>query len=130
MASTSKAKYCNMGFCDLRVRGVLLGSLITSVLTIYKDKLAARREIGLRDQQYQRDRVTERNAFQRDNICALQLELSRARVLDQQLRDMADQLRSIVGVAIRAPDPAKARELSEQLEPLQMRFNEAMPGGR
>ena len=87
--------------------GVLLGSLMTSILTIYKDKLAARREIDLRDQQYQRDRRPVGRWFPGSGLLAcssmgdpkgwseavLQLELSRARVLDQQLRDMADQVR-------------------------------------
>jgi hypothetical protein len=47
--------------------GVVLGSLTTSVLTIYKDRLAARREIAIRDQQYERDRDAARNAFQRES---------------------------------------------------------------
>jgi hypothetical protein len=152
--------------------GVLLGSLTTSVLTIYKDKLAARHEIELRDQQYERDRKAARDDFQRESICALQtavsdllksvhdeldrqlaesqgpgawparqwetltakgwskavlqLELSRARVLDQELRDLADQLRTVAGDAIWAPDLATARRLSEQLEPLQIRFNDTV----
>ncbi len=152
--------------------GVLLGSLTTSVLTIYKDRLAARHEIELRDQQYERGRTAARDAFQRESICALQtavldllksvhdeldrqltesqgsgtwparqwetptakgwseavlqLELSRARVLDQELRDFADQLRTIAGNTIWAANLTAARQLSEQLEPLQIRFNKTV----
>jgi hypothetical protein len=40
--------------------GSLLGSVTTSVLTIYKDRLAARNEIKIRDQQYERDRQAAR----------------------------------------------------------------------
>src|SRR5690349_13109318 len=52
--------------------GVVLGSLTTSVLTIYRERLATQREIALRNQQYERDRKASRNAFQRDSILALQ----------------------------------------------------------
>jgi hypothetical protein len=52
--------------------GVVLGSLTTSVLTIYRERLATRREITLRDQQYERDRKASRDAFQRESILALQ----------------------------------------------------------
>ncbi len=56
--------------------GVLLGSLITSVLTIYKDRLTARHEIRIRDQQYERDRLADRDAFQRESILSLQTAVS------------------------------------------------------
>jgi Rad3-related DNA helicase len=56
--------------------GVVLGSLTTSVLTIYKDRLTARRDIALREQQYERDRDNARNAFQRESILALQSAVS------------------------------------------------------
>lgn len=52
--------------------GVVLGSLATSVLTIYRERLATRREITIRDQQYERDRKTSRDTFQRESILALQ----------------------------------------------------------
>jgi hypothetical protein len=150
--------------------GVLLGSLTTSILTIYKDRLAARHEIELRDRQYERDRKAARDTFQTESTCALQaavsdliksvhdeldrqltesrrsgawparkwetptakgwseavlkLELSRARVLDQELRSCAERMRTNAGDAIWAPDLATARQLSEQLEPLQIQFNE------
>lgn len=150
--------------------GVLLGSLTTSILTIYKDKLAARHDIELRDLQYERDRKAARDAFQRESVCALQaavsdllksvhaeldrqlaefqasdawparrwetptakgwseavlrLELSRARVQDEELRKYSGRLRVVAGDAIWAADFAAARQLSEQLEPLEMHFNE------
>jgi hypothetical protein len=52
--------------------GVILGSLTTSVLTIYRERLATRRELTIRDQQYERDRKAARDAFQRESILALQ----------------------------------------------------------
>src|SRR5205807_2803334 len=52
--------------------GVVLGSLTTSVLTIYRERLATHREITIRDQQYERERKASRDAFQRDSILALQ----------------------------------------------------------
>ncbi|MGW6063156.1 hypothetical protein [Streptomyces sp. NPDC055189] len=52
--------------------GVLIGSLITSILTIYKDRLAARHEIKVRDEQFERDRQAARDAFQRESTLALQ----------------------------------------------------------
>lgn len=52
--------------------GVILGSLTTSVLTIYRERLTTRRERTIRDQQYERDRKTSRDAFQRESIIALQ----------------------------------------------------------
>jgi hypothetical protein len=52
--------------------GVVLGSLTTSVLTIYRERLATRREITIRDQQYERDRKASRDTFQRESILALQ----------------------------------------------------------
>ncbi|WP_251091533.1 hypothetical protein [Streptomyces sp. Caat 7-52] len=56
--------------------GVLLGSLTTSVLTIYKDRLAARHETMVRDQQYERDRQAARDDFQRESVQALQTAVS------------------------------------------------------
>ena len=52
--------------------GVILGSLTTSVLTIYRERLATRRELTIRDQQYERDRKAARDTFQRESILALQ----------------------------------------------------------
>ena len=56
--------------------GVLLGSLTTSILTIYKDRLAARHDTLIRNQQYERDRQATRNDFQRESIQALQTAVS------------------------------------------------------
>lgn len=52
--------------------GVLLGSLTTSVLAVYRERLTTRREQEARDAQYERDRKAERDTFQRDIILALQ----------------------------------------------------------
>jgi hypothetical protein len=56
--------------------GVLLGSLSTSILTIYRERLTTRREQVARDEQYERDRNTARDTFQRDSILALQTAIS------------------------------------------------------
>lgn len=56
--------------------GVFLGSLSTSILTIYKERLTTRREQAARDEQYERDRSTTRDTFQRDSILALQTAIS------------------------------------------------------
>jgi len=56
--------------------GVLLGSLSTSILTIYRERLMTRREQLARDEQYERDRKAVRDAFQRESILALQAAIS------------------------------------------------------
>jgi hypothetical protein len=56
--------------------GVLLGSLTTSVLTVYRERLMTRREQAARDDQHERDRRTARDTFQRDSIIALQTAIS------------------------------------------------------
>jgi hypothetical protein len=56
--------------------GVLLGSLSTSIVTIYRERLTTRREQTARDEQYERDRKTARDIFQRDSILALQKAIS------------------------------------------------------
>lgn len=52
--------------------GVVLGSLTTSALTVYKERLVGSREADVRDQQYERDRRASRDVFQRESILALQ----------------------------------------------------------
>ncbi|MFE4422009.1 hypothetical protein [Streptomyces sp. NPDC056817] len=52
--------------------GVVLGSLTTSALTIYKERIAGSREAAARDQQFERDRKAARDVFQRDSVLALQ----------------------------------------------------------
>ena len=152
--------------------GVVLGSLTTSVLTIYKDRLAARHDVAVRDRQYDRDRVTARNTFQRESILALQsaisdlvtaayqeldrviieyrrsgawparqwetptakgwseallrLEASRARVFDEELRRLAEEIRVTAGKAVWADDLDAAKENSEPIEQLLIRFNETV----
>lgn len=56
--------------------GVLLGSLTTSVLAVYRERLMSRREQTARDAHYERDRETARDTFQRDSILALQTAIS------------------------------------------------------
>jgi hypothetical protein len=56
--------------------GVLLGSVTTSVLTIYRERLLTRREQTARAEQDQRDRDTAYAAFQQDSILALQTAIS------------------------------------------------------
>ena len=139
--------------------GVVLGSLTTSVLTIYRERLATRREIAIRDQQYERDRKASRDSFQRESILALQsavfdvikavydeldrmlsevrktgqwtarqwetptatgwsaavlkLELSRARVFDDEMRSLAEDLRTVAGDSVWAENVAAAKQLSQ-----------------
>src|SRR4051812_41767975 len=52
--------------------GVVLGSLTTSILTIYRERLVNQRESTVREQQYQRERKAVRDAFQRESVLALQ----------------------------------------------------------
>jgi hypothetical protein len=52
--------------------GVLLGSLTTAGLTVYKETVTSRREVESRDRQFERERQATRDAFQRDSILALQ----------------------------------------------------------
>lgn len=152
--------------------GVLLGTLSTSVLTIYKERLTTKREAELRDRHYEGERQLARDAFQRDSILALQaavvdllrsvhaeldriiaiqkqsrqwptrqwetptavgwseavlsLELSRARVFDDELWSLAAEVRTTAGDSIWAKSLEETREFSERLEPLQVRFNEAV----
>ncbi|MFB7254874.1 hypothetical protein [Streptomyces nojiriensis] len=61
-----------MGSAIFGFVGVLLGSL----LTIYKDRLAARHDIKIRGKQYERDRQAARDAFQREKTLALQTAVS------------------------------------------------------
>lgn len=56
--------------------GVLLGSLTTSIMTIYRERLTTHREQVARDEQYERDRKAARDTFQRDSILALQAAIS------------------------------------------------------
>lgn len=56
--------------------GVVFGSISTAVLTIYKERVTGRREIEQRDRQYERDRKTVRDVFQRDSILALQASVT------------------------------------------------------
>jgi hypothetical protein len=52
--------------------GVLLGSLTTAVLTIYRERLVNKREIEVLERQHQRERKSSHDTFQRESILALQ----------------------------------------------------------
>src|SRR3954452_5668561 len=56
----------------------------------------------------------------------LRLEASRARVFDDELRLLAGEIRDAAGKAVWAQDLDTAKECSRRLEPLQIRFNEAV----
>ena len=149
--------------------GVLLGSLSTSILTIYRERLTTRREQVARDEQYERDRNSARDTFQRDSILALQtaisdlvraayqeldrvlaefkqtgawtarkwetptatgwsdavlrLELTQARVFDDQLRSLAGKLRTSAGASIWAQSLAASKRHSDEMDPVYIMFN-------
>jgi hypothetical protein len=144
--------------------GVLVGSLVTAIITLYRDTLAARREVDARRDQLAQERASQRDAFQRESILALQtavidliraahieldrmiaelrisgvwparrwetptavgwsdallrLEASRARVFDDDLRRLADEMRTAAGDSIWADTLEQAKTQSQRLEPL------------
>jgi hypothetical protein len=53
----------------------------------------------------------------------LRLESSRARVFDEEMRSLADELRSVAGKAVWAKDLESAKDASRPIEPLLVRFN-------
>jgi hypothetical protein len=56
--------------------GVLLGSLTTAALTVYRERLLGKREREARDHRREQGREDRRNAFQRERLLALQDALS------------------------------------------------------
>jgi len=56
----------------------------------------------------------------------LRLESSRARVFDEELRSLADELRTVAGDSVWAEDLESAKESSRRIEPLLGRFNAAV----
>lgn len=150
--------------------GVIFGSISTAILTIYKERVTGRREIETREQQYERERRTAREVFQRDSILALQtaitsligtaydqldrllaeyheagvwrartwetptakdwsadllsLEAARARVFDDELRMLAEELRDAAGRSVWAASRESAEESSKPLEALNRAFND------
>jgi gas vesicle protein len=52
--------------------GVLLGSVITAFVTIYAEHQKGKREAAQSDRQYERERQSARDTFQRDSILTLQ----------------------------------------------------------
>jgi hypothetical protein len=152
--------------------GVLVGSLTTSVLTIYRDRWASKHELAVRDLQYDREQRAARDAFQRESVLSLQsaatdlmkavydeldrvigvaretgrwtrrtwetptavgwtaallsLEASRARVFDDELRSLANDLRTAAGDSVWAESLEAAKQFSQQLEPLLAQLNAAV----
>lgn len=152
--------------------GVLIGTIATAALTIYKERVTGRREVEQRREQDERERRTTRDVFQRDSILSLQtaatalieaaydeldrqialsiesgswpvrqwetptakgwsaallqLEANRARVFDDELRSLADQLRRTAGESIWADSLETAKQHSRALEPLNTGFNNAI----
>ncbi|MFI6317982.1 hypothetical protein ACIBG8_10715 [Nonomuraea sp. NPDC050556] len=56
--------------------GVVIGSLTTAILTIYKERLTVRQETANREMQYERERKLAKDVFQRDSVLALQSAVS------------------------------------------------------
>ncbi|MFF4197861.1 hypothetical protein [Nonomuraea sp. NPDC001831] len=52
--------------------GVLVGSSITAIVTIYAERLKGKREAAQSDRQYERERRNARDSFQRESILTLQ----------------------------------------------------------
>jgi hypothetical protein len=128
--------------------------------------VTGRREIETREQQYERERRTAREIFQRDSILALQsaigtaydeldrllaeyhetgvwrtrtwetptakdwsadllsLEAARARVFDDELRMLAEELRDAAGRSVWADSRESAEENTKPLESLNRAFND------
>jgi hypothetical protein len=60
------------------------------------------------------------------SAAVLRLELSRARVFDSEIRSLADELRNVAGDSVWANSVDVAKQHSQRIEPLQIRFNEAV----
>jgi len=108
--------------------GVILGSLSTSISTIYRERLTTHREQLARDEQYQRDRKAVRDAFQRESILALQTAISDLiRAAYQELdRSLAAELRDLAGKSIWADSLAASKRHSRKMEPVYLEFNEVI----
>lgn len=101
--------------------GVLLGSLTTSVLTIYKDRLVARHETMIRDQQYERDRQATKDDFQRESIQALQSAVSDViRAAYEELDRVLAELRESGSWPARQWETPTAKGWSEAVLQLQL----------
>ncbi|MFG2732155.1 hypothetical protein [Streptomyces canus] len=106
--------------------GVLIGSLITSVLTIYKDRLAARHEIKIRDEQYERDRQVARDAFQRESTLALQTAVSNLfKAVYEELDRMLAELHESGSWPTRQWETPTAKGWSEAVLQLQLQLSAA-----
>jgi hypothetical protein len=149
--------------------GVILGAVITSILSLYREGLVGKRELAILAQQHERERKSAHDTFQRESILALQtavtdlvkaayeetdrllaefkrtgqwntrqwetptatgwsaailtLESSRARVFDEELRNLAGELRTAAGNCVWADDLDSAKEASRPIEQLLRRFH-------
>lgn len=56
----------------------------------------------------------------------LRLELSRARVFDNELRSLAENLRTVAGYSAWAGNIDAAKQVSQRLEPLRSQFQESV----
>ncbi|WP_214318581.1 hypothetical protein [Nonomuraea sediminis] len=56
--------------------GVLVGSIITAIVTIYAERQKTKREAAQSDRQHERERRSARDTFQRESILTLQTAVS------------------------------------------------------
>lgn len=150
--------------------GVLLGSVSTAALTVYRERLVSGREREARQHQREQDRKDRRDDFQRQSLLALQdaasdlikavfneqdrmleerertgtwpvrqwetptasgwedaelpLRLSRARIFDPALRDLARDIRAVAKNAVWAKSIDEAKALNLDLGQKHERLNE------
>ncbi|TDT97308.1 hypothetical protein EDD99_5426 [Streptomyces sp. 846.5] len=102
--------------------GVLLGSLTTSILTIYKERITGRRETAARDEQFGRDRQASRDAFQHESVLALQTAVTDVikAAYDEMDRLLAqlDRTGPRAGRPVRLVGPAQRRASTGSTSPL------------
>ena len=149
--------------------GVLIGSVTTAALTVYRERLVSSREREARQQQCEQDQKDQRDAFQRQSLLALQeaisdlikavyneqdrmleemrqtdrwparqwetptatgwkdaelrLLVSRARIFDDVLRDVAHDIHEVAMKDIWASTIDEAKQLNVELRKLHERFN-------
>jgi hypothetical protein len=152
--------------------GVILGSVSTVILTVYREQLVSKRERDMRHDQREQERKDQRDSFQRKSILALQgavsdlvkavfdeqdrmltvmeqtniwparrwetptaigwvdaeqrLQVSRARVFGEELRNLAGELRAVAMKSVWATSLDEAKSLNLQLEQLHVRFNDVV----
>ena len=83
--------------------GVLLGSVTTAVLTVYREQVVSRREREARERQRMQERQDQRDTLQRQSLLALQdavSDLVKA-VFNEQDRMLEEMRRTEVASEIR-----------------------------